>query len=458
MSEFYEGLACVSETDGEAERWGYIDVTGKWAIPPQYDMAERFSGGYAVVQPPANSDSSAGRSRVRVTFIDRLGHATGSVHVDTTDGLGCYPEFSDGLVAVRRDGRWGFVDHMGHQVIDARFDRFCPPVFSSGRAVVRENGRLIAIDRTGRTAFVFDTAKYGCDPPYGFGEGLAMVIDRRSQRLGYIDTTGRLVIPCVFSPGVDRFNVIGGFHEGLAPAALKRRVGFINKAGDFVVEPKFAYAERYSEGTAVTFAGLPNAIVVFIGRNGKCTGAPKVDVPLYEKPNEVLSWEWGEFKGGLVRLGKGRKASYFDRRGRMVSAVWLDDSVAHGAVHSAGSEGFAESQSRSAPTVQVDSSGPGGSPAVVPFWKTERKPVPIDIPVPDYPAAARKAGVQGQAVVEALVDVDGSVADARILKSAGDQSLDLAGLATARRAKFRPACYRGAIVRCWVSIPFRFKP
>jgi protein TonB len=93
---------------------------------------------------------------------------------------------------------------------------------------------------------------------------------------------------------------------------------------------------------------------------------------------------------------------------------------------------------------------------VVPFWKVEVKPKPINIPVPTYPDMARTAGIEGQAVVEALVDVDGSVADARILKSSGNTSLDQAAVDAALRSKFSPAYQRDQAVRVWVSIPFRF--
>jgi|WetSurMetagenome_2_1015567.scaffolds.fasta_scaffold399352_2 periplasmic protein TonB len=93
---------------------------------------------------------------------------------------------------------------------------------------------------------------------------------------------------------------------------------------------------------------------------------------------------------------------------------------------------------------------------VVPFWKVEVKPKPIDIPTPTYPDMARTAGIEGQAVVEALVDIDGLVADARILKPSGNASLDQAAVDAAMRSKFSPAKQRDKPVRVWVSIPFRF--
>lgn len=93
---------------------------------------------------------------------------------------------------------------------------------------------------------------------------------------------------------------------------------------------------------------------------------------------------------------------------------------------------------------------------VVPFWKVEVKPKPINIPVPTYPDKARTAGIDGRNIVEVLVDTDGSVADARILKSSGDALLDEAAVDAALRATFTPGRQENRAVRVWVSIPFRF--
>ena len=95
-------------------------------------------------------------------------------------------------------------------------------------------------------------------------------------------------------------------------------------------------------------------------------------------------------------------------------------------------------------------------PPTVPFYKIEVKPKPIDLPVPDYPETVRDAGIEGTAVVEALLDLDGSVMDARILKSSGNQMLDAAAAEAALRAKFTPAMQRDKPVHVWISVPYRF--
>jgi TonB family protein len=93
---------------------------------------------------------------------------------------------------------------------------------------------------------------------------------------------------------------------------------------------------------------------------------------------------------------------------------------------------------------------------VVPFWFVEVTPQPVFIPEAEYPKAALRTHVEGLAVIEALVDVDGSVTDTRILKNSENESLDRAALAAAGKAKFSPAKARDQAGRTWVTVPYRF--
>lgn len=94
---------------------------------------------------------------------------------------------------------------------------------------------------------------------------------------------------------------------------------------------------------------------------------------------------------------------------------------------------------------------------IVPYYKVEVKPKPILQQKPRYPDLARRAGIEGQTVVKALVDIDGSVMDVQILKSSGNQMLDEAALSAARRWRFSPAKQRDKFVRVYVSIPIKFR-
>ena len=130
-------------------------------------------------------------------------------------------------------------------------------------------------------------------------------------------------------------------------------------------------------------------------------------------------------------------------------AVEAESEVAEEAVETIAATEFQEDLIRTIPT--------GPDIEIVPYYKVEVKPQPIHIPKPQYPDLARRAGIEGTTVVKALVDIDGSIIEAKVLKSSGNQMLDQAALAAARKAKFTPAKQRDKYVRVYVSIPMRFQ-
>lgn len=57
---------------------------------------------------------------------------------------------------------------------------------------------------------------------------------------------------------------------------------------------------------------------------------------------------------------------------------------------------------------------------------------------PDYPNGARDGGIQGDVTVLVVIGTDGSVVDASIYASSGNDQLDQASLAAARGSTFKP--------------------
>lgn len=77
-----------------------------------------------------------------------------------------------------------------------------------------------------------------------FSEGLACVNDPYSEKQGFINKTGKLVIPCVFSPSAK----ISKFSNGLAYYIKSRnRRGWINRNGDFSIPPIYINYSDFSE-------------------------------------------------------------------------------------------------------------------------------------------------------------------------------------------------------------------
>lgn len=78
-----------------------------------------------------------------------------------------------------------------------------------------------------------------------------------------------------------------------------------------------------------------------------------------------------------------------------------------------------------------------------------------------YPAIARENGVEGTAVITFVVEKDGSVKDARIVRDIGAQcgqeALRVVNMMNESNLKWTPGKQRGRSVRVQFNLPVRFK-
>jgi hypothetical protein len=80
-----------------------------------------------------------------------------------------------------------------------------------------------------------------------FKNGFASV--SKNNLYGFINTTGELVIPCIFSNA-------RSFTEGLAPAAnAKGYWGYINEKGGWIIKPEYDFTDNFEEGEARVMKG-----------------------------------------------------------------------------------------------------------------------------------------------------------------------------------------------------------
>ena len=73
-----------------------------------------------------------------------------------------------------------------------------------------------------------------------------------------------------------------------------------------------------------------------------------------------------------------------------------------------------------------------------------------------YPEIAKKAGVEGTVIVQFVVDENGNVRDARVIKGVG-AGLDEEALRVVKLLKFKPGKQRGKPVRVRMALPIRFE-
>lgn len=230
---FSEGLAAV-ELKG---KWGYIDRRGKWVIQPQYQGAEGFKHGIAAVRVGEWDEGGGWR------YIDRSGQWAFTSEYDVS-----YSGFKDGRMRVRKEGVWGYIGTDGKLAIPLRFKD--ADVFSEGLAgVVDADGSAGFINPQGEWVIRLENAR-----PYypGFGEGLAPVRDLMSGKVGYIDRSGKWVIQ-------PRFKQARAFAHGVAAVCdesldasgwPQRLWGVINRDGEWITEAKYYTIWEFEEGMA----------------------------------------------------------------------------------------------------------------------------------------------------------------------------------------------------------------
>lgn len=143
-----------------------------------------------------------------------------------------------------------------------------------------------------------------------FSEGLRVAKSREDDRAGYIDTTGRVVIPF-------QYEHAGPFRDGRAYAVVGKRTGIIDKNGRWIVEPgQYDALHNFNEGRCAFRKGDRWG---FLDTSGKV-----VLPPVYQEPgfDEGLVFREGLC---LVKNAAGEKV-YIDRNGyvriRVPDARW----------------------------------------------------------------------------------------------------------------------------------------
>ena len=127
-------------------------------------------------------------------------------------------EYYQGLASVSLNGKYGFIDKTGKEVIPIKYDDAAES-FSEGLAEVKLNDKWGFIDKTGKEVIPI---KY--DNAYSFSEGLAKV--KLNDKWGFIDKTGKEVIPI-------KYDNAYSFSEGLAEVELNNKWFYINQKGEY---------------------------------------------------------------------------------------------------------------------------------------------------------------------------------------------------------------------------------
>lgn len=198
---FSEGLAAVRVGDAQGGRWGYIKRDGTFAIQPRFSGASFFSDGLAVITVDDYFDGKQG-------YVDRDGKVVIEAQFDEAR------EFRHGFAAVNLGGTWQHIDHGGRAV---KYE---------SASDMKEGVKIIRVD--GKYGF-WGGGFFLMPPEFEdarmFSEGLAAV--KKGDKWGYVNKAGEIVIE-------PRFDQAGAFSGGKAEVQVGSRTLLIDKSGNEV--------------------------------------------------------------------------------------------------------------------------------------------------------------------------------------------------------------------------------
>ena len=152
-----------------------------------------------------------------------------------------FAEFVDDLSAVQREGKWGFVNKLGQEVVPCRYDSVTD--FDDQISLVRLGGMYGFININGE-----ETTPLKYRDAYPMLNGLASVCDDEDH-WGAVNKAGIEVIPCMFSG-------IGKCSEGLVSVYAADDILFLDTEGRTVIDLKDMDVVRtsvFSEGLCAVF-------------------------------------------------------------------------------------------------------------------------------------------------------------------------------------------------------------
>ncbi|MBR0129171.1 MAG: WG repeat-containing protein, partial [Neisseriaceae bacterium] len=290
--------------------------------------------------------------------------------------------FYSGLAAVKKDGKWGFIDKTGKEIVALQYDDACD--FNQELAAVQKDGKWGFVDKTGkeRTAMIYETiwplhqgyfavqqditnwngGVYRWGIVDNFALEVAPAIQRNNDfisfspdeglfqfattenRVGFTDKQGHEVVPFQYDNIATESGEGSICKEGLCVVAKNNLWGFVDSTGRLAIMLQYEYASDFNEGMA---AVKQNDKWGFVDKTGKATIALQYDTAqnfsdglaavqkgeqwfLIDKTGKEIAalpnYEWVEpFHNGLAKVVKNELVGFIDKNGKEVIACQYEN-------------------------------------------------------------------------------------------------------------------------------------
>jgi len=292
-------------------KFGYIDHQGSFVIKPQFHWASSFQDGFAeayVCGREVSIDRTGkiqphripldGAESVPYRKDNKVGFAVSSGQFKIPPTFDEALPFSDGMAAVKVGEKWGFIDTAGHMVITPRFEDAY--YFVEGVAAAELGERSVLINRQGKVV------ASGFDSDFAIAEGRVLV--SRGRLSGFIDFSGKVVVPLVYEGAVEyngglaavskagkwgyidrdgrvkipfKFDEVGSFYGKLAAAKRGDQTGFIDRSGKFVFLLPYRHSAGFTDGDVARF-WTDDRRFGWVHESGKVIWGPNAEDPFEE--------------------------------------------------------------------------------------------------------------------------------------------------------------------------------
>ena len=241
INGFQDGLVPVRV----GEKWGYLNTSGKLAIPAVYDKVSEFNSDRAVVEKLGKHiviDIKGVEMPVEIAdlvdvknFSEQfapykvLDKTFGFIGVDGKVAIKAQFQsvgyFSNGLAwAKSADGMLGYINTKGEWVIKPQFTGG-KEFSSNGFARIKQGAEWAYVNKAGVVTTIKISEKYE-----DFFDGLAA--GKKGEKFGFYNAKGEWAIEPMFDGVRD-------FKNGYAAAKQGTQWGIVDKTGKWVIEPKF---------------------------------------------------------------------------------------------------------------------------------------------------------------------------------------------------------------------------
>ena len=279
LFQFSEGMARVQLDN----KWGYINLNGEVVVSLDYWYANDFSEGYGHI---CMSESDLQNPCIDSGIVDK----TGNLVIDSRNyDYQIIGNVKSGLISVKKDNKYGFIDIEGNVVIDFLYKNVSDFVNDYAVVVTMEDKKLL-IGKDGE--YVLDLTEY--ENAYIMDEDIIAVT--LNDKIGFINFSGDTIADF-------KYELTNSASEGKIVVKEDEVYKILNVKDNTVLDlPDYSMVSKISEGL---LAVRENDKWGFIDTFGNVVVRPQYD-------------SFYDFNDGLAYVKKGNSEMFIDKKGNVI--------------------------------------------------------------------------------------------------------------------------------------------